>query len=86
MDLFSGIPDAAMSIDGLLYCVVALHELKYLHLLSQFLSYYNTQLLEEGQRVHISFSGEFGRNTVTPRELSSEVMRQMFDSTDSCTH
>ena len=33
------------------------------------------QLLEEGQRVHIGFSGEFGPHTVTPRELSSEVRR-----------
>jgi hypothetical protein len=31
------------------------------------------QLLEEAQRVHIAFNGEFGPHTVTPRLLTSEV-------------
>ncbi len=31
------------------------------------------QLLEEGQRVHVSFTGEFGPHTTSPRQLTSEV-------------
>lgn len=31
------------------------------------------QLLEEAQRVHVSFTGEFGPHTTTPRQLTSEV-------------
>lgn len=31
------------------------------------------QLLEEGQRVHVAFTGEFGPYTTSPRQLTSEV-------------
>ena len=31
------------------------------------------QLLEEGQQVHVAFTGEFGPHTVTARQLTSEV-------------
>lgn len=31
------------------------------------------QLLEEGQRVHVAFTGEFGPHTTSPRHLTSEV-------------
>lgn len=32
-----------------------------------------TQLLEESQRVHVAFTGEFGHHTTSPRQLTSEV-------------
>lgn len=33
----------------------------------------HVQLLEESQRVHVSFTGEFGPHTTTPRQLTSKV-------------
>lgn len=31
------------------------------------------QLLEESQRVHLAFTGEFGHHTTSPRQLTSEA-------------
>ena len=33
------------------------------------------QVMEENQRVHVSFTGEFGYNRVSPRDLHSQVRR-----------
>lgn len=42
------------------------------------------QLLEEAQRVHVSFCGEFGRNTTNPRDLGSGVRRRLGGRGPAC--
>lgn len=42
------------------------------------------QLLEEGQRVHVAFTGEFGPHTTSPRQLTSEVRRALAPHLAAC--
>jgi DNA replication licensing factor MCM3 len=45
--------------------------------LEEFIRNRSPKLLEEGQRVHVSFTGEFGPHTTSPRQLTSEFLSKL---------
>ncbi|EFN53439.1 hypothetical protein CHLNCDRAFT_25737 [Chlorella variabilis] len=45
--------------------------------LEDFIRNRSPKLLEEAQRVHVSFCGEFGRNTTNPRDLGSGFLSKL---------
>lgn len=45
--------------------------------LEEFIRNRSPKLLEESQRVHVSFTGEFGPHTTTPRQLTSKFLSKL---------
>lgn len=45
--------------------------------LEEFIRNRSPKLLEETQRVYVAFTGEFGHNTTTPRQLTSEFLSKL---------